>query len=244
MKKPFRSPTPGPSVGPADFSALYAEYAERVLLFHARRCLDAELAVDLMVETFAEALASRRRFRGTSEAEAAAWLFGIARNQLASFFRRGRAERRALTRLRIQVPAVAEERVGANEICLDRRAQALQRNRLEQLAGGTTGGPRHRVVDQDVDAAEVALELGHRRAGLYGLRQIKRDQGGPAAGVLHRLGGVLCFRSAAVICDGDAGALRTEGHGGCSPDVARCAGDQHAFAFQSEIHRQGDLVRL
>jgi DNA-directed RNA polymerase specialized sigma24 family protein len=108
MKKSI-SPASRPSVGPVDFSAFYAEYAERILLFHARRCLDAELAVDLMAETFAEALASRRRFRGTSEAEAAAWLFGIARNQLASFFRRGRAERTALKRLGIQVPDVAED---------------------------------------------------------------------------------------------------------------------------------------
>jgi RNA polymerase sigma factor (sigma-70 family) len=149
MKKPFRSPTPGPSVGPADFSALYAEYAERVLLFHARRCLDAELAVDLMAETFAEALASRRRFRGTSEAEAAAWLFGIARNQLASFFRRGRAERRALTRLRIQVPAVAEDDLARIEALADIDAMRGQvADQLARLSPEQRDALRMRIVDE------------------------------------------------------------------------------------------------
>jgi len=55
----------------ADFAAFYAEHAERVLVFLARRCLDSEVAVDLMAETFAQAYADRRRFRGTSQGEAA-----------------------------------------------------------------------------------------------------------------------------------------------------------------------------
>jgi hypothetical protein len=129
------------------------------------------------------------------------------------------------------------ERVRADQICLDRRAQAFQRNRLERLAGGTALAPGHRVVNQDVDAAEVAPQRGHRRADPFGLCQVERHQRGASAGPLHRLGGVLRFRSAAVIRDGDAGALRTEGDGGGPPDVARGAGDQHAPAPQSEIHR-------
>ena len=73
MNKPIRTrASHDSSIGPADFSAFYAEYAERVLIFHARRYLDAELAVDLMAETFAQALASRRGFRGRTDAEAAA----------------------------------------------------------------------------------------------------------------------------------------------------------------------------
>jgi hypothetical protein len=88
-------------------------------LFDARRCLDAELAVDLMAETFAEAWpvgagsaerARRRRQPGCS---------GIARNQLASCFRRGRAERTALKRLGIQVPDVAEDDLARIEALAD-----------------------------------------------------------------------------------------------------------------------------
>ncbi len=95
------------SEGPlSDFAAFYAEHAERVLVFLARRCLDPEVAVDLMAESFAQAYAGRRRFRGTTEAEAAGWVFAIARHQLAGYFKRGRAERRAVERLGIQIPPV------------------------------------------------------------------------------------------------------------------------------------------
>jgi RNA polymerase sigma-70 factor (ECF subfamily) len=99
---PRRRHDPG---GPlADFSAFYAEHAERVLVFLARRCLDPEVAVDLMAETFAQAYDGRRRFRGTTEAEAGGWLFAIARHQLAGYFKRGRAERTAVLRMGIDVP--------------------------------------------------------------------------------------------------------------------------------------------
>jgi RNA polymerase sigma factor (sigma-70 family) len=149
MKGPFRSPASSPSVGPADFSAFYAEYAERVLLFHARRCLDAELAVDLMAETFAEALAGRRGFRGTSEAEAAAWLFGIARNELAGFFRRGRAERKALKRLGIRVPAVAEDDLARIEALADIDAIRGQvTDQLARLSPEQREALRMRIVDE------------------------------------------------------------------------------------------------
>ena len=159
MKKAIRSRASDPSVGPADFSAFYAQHAERVLLFHARRCLDAELAVDLMAETFAEALASRRRFRGTSEAEAAAWLFGIARNQLASFFRRGRAERTALKRLGIRVPAVAEDDLARIEALADidaMRGQVVEQ--LARLSPEQRDALRMRVVDE-LGYPEVARRL-------------------------------------------------------------------------------------
>jgi len=93
----------------ADFAAFYGEYAERILVFLARRCLDPEVAVDLMAETFAQAYEGRRRFRGTSEAEAAGWIYAIARRQLSGYFKRGRAERKAIQRVGIEVPPVEPE---------------------------------------------------------------------------------------------------------------------------------------
>ena len=93
----------------ADFAAFYSEHAQRVLVFLARRCLDPEVAVDLMAETFAQAYASRSRFRGSTDAEAAGWIYGIARHQLSGYLRRGRAERKAVRRLGIDVPQVEPE---------------------------------------------------------------------------------------------------------------------------------------
>ena len=89
-----------------DFAAFYADHAERVLVFLARRCLDPEVAVDLMAETFAQAYAGRRRFRGTTDAEAAGWIFSIARHQLSGYFRRGRAESKAIRKVGIEMPPV------------------------------------------------------------------------------------------------------------------------------------------
>jgi RNA polymerase sigma factor (sigma-70 family) len=87
-----------------DFGRFYAENADRVLLYLTRRCLDPEVAVDLMAESFARAFEARGDFRGSTREQAEAWVFGIARNQLATYFRRGRIERHALVRLRIEVP--------------------------------------------------------------------------------------------------------------------------------------------
>ena len=91
------------------FSVAYALHARSILVFLARRTCDPETALDLTAETFAQAFESRRRFRGSSDEDAAAWLFGIARNVLSRYVRRGTAERRALTRLGIEVPSLEPE---------------------------------------------------------------------------------------------------------------------------------------
>jgi RNA polymerase sigma factor (sigma-70 family) len=85
-------------------NALYAQHHDALLLFLARRTADAEVALDLWAETFAQAVAGREKFRGTTEAEAAGWLYGIAKRQLALYFRRGHAERRAMERLGLERP--------------------------------------------------------------------------------------------------------------------------------------------
>jgi RNA polymerase sigma factor (sigma-70 family) len=156
----MRSGAPhGLSIGPADFSALYADYAERVLLFHVRRCLNYEVAVDLMAETFAQALASRRRFRGTTDAEAAAWLFGIARNQLADFFRRGRAERRALRRLGSQRPELVDDDLARIDALADIDAmRGHVADRLDRLSEEQRSALTMRVIDE-LEYAEVAERL-------------------------------------------------------------------------------------
>lgn len=101
------------------FSTLYREAAQDLVVFFARRTYDAEAAADLMAETFAKAYLGRRRFRGTTDEDARAWLFGIARRRLAMYARRGKAERRALRRLGLERPQLVE----------------LDYVRIEQLAG-------------------------------------------------------------------------------------------------------------
>jgi len=98
---------------------LYRAHAEAMLVYFVRRSYDAQLGFDLVAETFARAHARSRRFRGATRQEADAWLWAIARNVLKDALRRGRAEQRALARLAVQAPRLAEDEV----------------ERVEQLAG-------------------------------------------------------------------------------------------------------------
>jgi RNA polymerase sigma-70 factor (ECF subfamily) len=80
------------------FEEFYLRHVDTILGYFARRTGDAEVAADLASETFAAALASRRRYRPRKGA-AAAWLFGIASRKLADAQRKGYAERRMCRRL-------------------------------------------------------------------------------------------------------------------------------------------------
>ena len=80
------------------FEEFYVRHVDTVLGYFARRTGDADLAADLTSETFAAALAGRRRYRPRKGA-AGAWLFGIASRKLADAQRRGYAERRMCRRL-------------------------------------------------------------------------------------------------------------------------------------------------
>lgn len=92
-----------------DVAALYERHRKELLLFFVRRTADAELALDLWAETFAQAVVSAKRYRGRTEAEEAGWLYAIARRQLALYYRRGTAERRALAKLGVERPPADPE---------------------------------------------------------------------------------------------------------------------------------------
>ena len=97
------------------FADFYRRHVDGLLAFFCRRTRDAELAADLTAETFAAALAGRRRYRREA-GSAAAWLYGIASKQLAFAQRRAGAERRARRRLgmeRIELLDADIERINA-----------------------------------------------------------------------------------------------------------------------------------
>jgi RNA polymerase sigma factor (sigma-70 family) len=142
-----------------DISALYERHGQELLLFFARRTADAQLALDLWAETFAQALSGRRGFRGRTDEEAAGWLYAIARRQLAQFYRRGYAEQRALDRLGIERPP-ADELVEA-EIVRSAGLTALRRElagALEMLSEDTRRAVELRVVEE-LAFADVARRL-------------------------------------------------------------------------------------
>ena len=104
---------------PDAFAEFYDAYAERVLLYFARRVLDVDTAFDLLSETFAKALERRHQFRGRTPEEEQGWLFSIARSELSHFWRDGRVERTALARLGVGSPGLSDPEI----------------ERIEQLAG-------------------------------------------------------------------------------------------------------------
>jgi RNA polymerase sigma-70 factor (ECF subfamily) len=100
---------------------LYDRHAEAILAFLVRRTWDPEVAVDILAETFAVALEGRHRFRGRDRDAAEAWLYGIARHELADHFRRDGAQRRALVRLGIERRPLTD----------------VEYERIEELAGSS-----------------------------------------------------------------------------------------------------------
>jgi RNA polymerase sigma-70 factor (ECF subfamily) len=71
----------------ASFGVFYTRHERAVLVFMLRRTGDPEIAADLTAEVFASALVAARTFEARDGASAAGWLFGIARNILASSYR-------------------------------------------------------------------------------------------------------------------------------------------------------------
>jgi len=78
----------------APFRVVYDRHAPRLHAFLVRRTGGPAVAFEVTAETFAEAWLSRDRFADRGEG-AAPWLFGIARNVLASSIRQAAIERRA-----------------------------------------------------------------------------------------------------------------------------------------------------
>lgn len=147
-------------LGPSSFDDLYAAMHESLLRFFMRQTLDAEASVDLVAETFAQAFTARRRFRGNTREEEEAYLYGIARNLLTGFIRRGYVERRALRRLGVERIELDDARIDQME-----RAAGIEHLRLAVRREVSQLSPDHRqalelrIVDER-PYAEVADLMG------------------------------------------------------------------------------------
>lgn len=147
-------------VNPRAFELFYRRHATEVLGFFTRRTACRENAADLTAETFAQAYLSRRRYRQQSGVPTTAWLYGIARHQLAHYLRSATVRDRARRRLGIEIEPVdppAIQRVDE----LDEMAS--QRELIRQAAGRLSVSVEHavrlRVIDE-LPYNEVARQLG------------------------------------------------------------------------------------
>lgn len=145
---------------PDAFADFYDAYARRVLLFFTRRAGRAEVAFDLMSETFAKALEHRLEFRGTTPEEEQGWLFAIARSELSHYWRRGAVERAALARLGIEVPALTSADIERIE---EHASLEDVRPRLAEALGALPPDQRDAVglrIVQELGYPDIAERLG------------------------------------------------------------------------------------
>lgn len=162
------------------FPLLYRALSPRILRFFARRVFEPEAAVDLTAETFAQALVSRRKFRGGSKAELEAWIWAIARAELSHYLRRGKTERRALARLGMQVPTLTEEdHARIEELASLGELRVTVADALDDLDGDQREALRLRVVEERPYSA-IAATLGVSEATVRarvsrGLRALARS---------------------------------------------------------------------
>jgi RNA polymerase sigma factor (sigma-70 family) len=144
----------------AGFSRFYRRHAETLLIFFTRRCFDAQVALDLTAETFMEAFASRRTFRGSGDDEAGAWLYAIARRRLARYFEHGSVSRQLGRRLAGGVPVACDaelERI--EELASLDELRAVLREQLMTIDPGQRQALWLRVVEEQPYSA-VARALG------------------------------------------------------------------------------------
>ena len=76
------------SLGGLSFAALYDELHPNILRFLVVQTRLPQVGLDLTAETFARACEKQTSFRGTTHDEANAWIWAIARNELARYRRR------------------------------------------------------------------------------------------------------------------------------------------------------------
>lgn len=154
------APTLRRSAGqPELFAEFYQHHFEPILAYLARRVCDADLALELTAETFAQAYVARGRFRGSTAEQAEAWIYRIAKRQLARYFRRGEVERRAMKRLQIQLPPIdADRRAEVEELADLAGLRSVLRAELRRVPGSQRDALWLRVVE-GCSYAEVAKRL-------------------------------------------------------------------------------------
>jgi RNA polymerase sigma-70 factor (ECF subfamily) len=142
------------------FSRLYQREAEALLVFLARRTLDAEVALELTAETFAVALESWSVLGSLSAQAAHAWLMTVASRLYSRYLRRASVERRAVNRLGIQLPTVHEEDLARIESRAGlQQLRGALREQFSRLSNGQQQAVRLRVIDER-SYDEIAARLG------------------------------------------------------------------------------------
>ena len=144
---------------PRAFAEFYEQLSPQVLRFFARRTRDPQRAFDLTAETFAKAFEHRREFRGATEEQAAAWLWKIARNELARSHRSRAVELAAVRRLGLDRALSGEELLQVDGLIVSEELRAQVQQALAVLPGDQQEVIRLRFIDE-LSYEEMADKLG------------------------------------------------------------------------------------
>jgi RNA polymerase sigma factor (sigma-70 family) len=167
--------------GDADsFAEFYGRHARQLAGWLMRATGDAEVAADLTAETFAAALAGRKRYR-PDRAAPATWLYGIAAHKLNDWRRRGYAEDRARRRMRMERIELTEDDVREFEYLA---GEVTAVDLLEELPREQRLALRARLVDEraypEIAGAEGVSEAAIRQRVSRGLAGLRRRMRGDA----------------------------------------------------------------
>jgi RNA polymerase sigma-70 factor (ECF subfamily) len=159
---------------PEAFGEFYRRHAVGVERWLRTQTPDLSTAADLTAETFAQALVSLKRFRGASDEQAVGWLFGIARNLVRRYRRRGRAELQTCRRLGIQLDHDRDQLVRV-EAQIDARAHAPElSDALSTLPDAQREALQLRVIDElDYRAAAAVMGTSEQNARIRVSRALK-----------------------------------------------------------------------
>lgn len=143
---------------PDAFEAFYREHVETVQRFIARRVDSPETAADLTADVFLAAIQAAGSYdpaRGTARA----WLFGIARHQVADSFRAAAKDSRA------QTAVIGSELVHSDDLeRIHERLDAEAAARVLYARLGAIPEPERAVLElvalDDLSVAEAATALG------------------------------------------------------------------------------------
>jgi RNA polymerase sigma factor (sigma-70 family) len=140
------------------FGLLFDRYAPLLRRWLRAESRSGDVAADLLAETFAQAWAGRASVRLGGDESAWPWLFGIARNLLRQWRRRGRVEERARRRLGMQLGPYATEPYADTTAMPDPEIARAVTEALERLPPSQRDALQLRVVEE-LEYPEIARRL-------------------------------------------------------------------------------------
>jgi RNA polymerase sigma-70 factor (ECF subfamily) len=153
------------------FAELYQRHVTRVYRYHMAHVGNVKDAEDLTSQTFMAALENIRSFRGA--ASFAAWVFGIAANKKAMFFRGILPEVQLDEALHVPNPRLATDHLAGQRLTLESITRALKQITVERADAITLtffGGLSNAEAAHVMRKTEAAIKMLVSR-GLQDLRE-------------------------------------------------------------------------